>query len=58
MLKKPFDYFKELRQITNLLYPVQLESEKLISVKPAPEDEFYEGSIQIYRNAKKEGIPL
>lgn len=35
LLSAPFDYFAELRQIVDLLYPVQLESERLISAKPS-----------------------
>lgn len=31
LLSTPFDYFAELRQIVDLLYPIQLESEQLIS---------------------------
>ncbi|WP_141699348.1 nucleotidyltransferase domain-containing protein [Candidatus Thiosymbion oneisti] len=58
ILKKPFDYFNELQKITDLLYPIQLESEQLISVKPAPKDEFETGSIQLYRNAKSERLAL
>jgi len=58
LLNKPFDYFRELRQIIDLLYPVQLDTDRLISAKPAPVDEFEEGSIGFYRNAKKEGILL
>jgi len=56
LLDKPFDYFQELRKITDLLYPIQLESEQLISAKPAGVDEFESGRIQLYRNAKSEGI--
>jgi len=41
-----------------LLYPVQLDTDQLISAKPAPLDEFENGSIQLYRNAKREGILL
>jgi predicted nucleotidyltransferase len=55
LLIKPFDYFQELRQIVDLLYPVQLESEQLISAKPAAVDEFDRGDIQLYRNARQEG---
>lgn len=58
LLNKPFDYFRELRKITDLLYPIQLESEQLISAKPAPIDEFENGEIQLYRNAKSEGVAL
>ena len=56
LLSRPFDYFNELRRIIDLLYPIQLESEQLISAKPTSLDEFETGSILLYRNAQKEGI--
>ena len=56
LLKKPFDYFVELRQITDLLYPIQLESERLISARPADVEEFEQATIQLYRNARREGV--
>lgn len=56
LLNQPFDYFRELRTIIELLYPVQLESEQLISAKPVPVDDFERGVIQLYRNAKREGV--
>jgi len=52
LLGQPFDYFRELRQVIELLYPIQLESEH------APLDDFERGSIQLYRNAKREGVLL
>jgi predicted nucleotidyltransferase len=55
LLNRPFDYFRELRRIVELLYPTQLESEQLISAKPASLDDFEQGVIQLYRNAKREG---
>ena len=56
LLSQPFNYFDELRQIIELLYPIQLESDQLISAKPAPLDEFEDGRIQLYRSAKREGV--
>ena len=56
LLNQPFDYFDELRRIVELLYPIQLGSDRLISAKPALQDEFERGSIQLYRNAKREGM--
>jgi predicted nucleotidyltransferase len=56
LLGQPLDYFRELRTIIDLLYPVQLESEQLISAKPVPVDDFERGAIQLYRNAKREGV--
>jgi predicted nucleotidyltransferase len=58
LLSRPFDYFNEIRRIIDLLYPIQLESEQLISAKPATLDEFEKGSIMLYRNAQKEGIRI
>ncbi len=58
LLSKPFDYFRELRQIIDLLYPIQLDSEQLISAKLAAIDDFEQRAIQLYRNAKREGIAL
>ncbi len=56
LLSKPFDYFSELRQVIDVLYPIQLESDRLISAKPVFPDDFEHGRIQLYRNAKREGI--
>lgn len=56
LLSQPFNYFDELRQIIELLYAIQLESDQLISARPVPVDEFEHGRIQLYRNAKREGV--
>jgi len=56
LLSQPFNYFDELRQIIELLYPIQLESDQLISAKPVLLDEFEHGRIQLYRSAKREGV--
>ena len=58
LLKKPFDFFQELRAITEVLYPLQLESDHLISAKPAAADEFEDGLLQFYRNVRREGVAL
>lgn len=58
LLSQPFDYFQELRRIVDLLYPLQLESDQHISAKPAPEHEFQNGEIQLYRNVLREGVRL
>ena len=58
LLCQPFNYFQELRTIVDLLYPLQMESERLISAKPALVDEFEEGELQLYRNAKREGVSV
>jgi hypothetical protein len=56
LLSPPLDYFAELRRIVDLLYPIQLESEKLISAKPVLASDYEMGSLSLYRNAQREGV--
>jgi predicted nucleotidyltransferase len=49
VLNLPFDYFQELRTIVELLYPIQLETEVVISAQPAASDDFEQGKLQFYR---------
>ena len=56
LLAPPLDFFSELRQIVDLLYPIQLESEQLISAKPALASDYEVGSISLYRNVRREGV--
>jgi predicted nucleotidyltransferase len=58
LLDAPFDYFQELRRIVNLLYPAQLESDYLISAKPAALEAYERGQLQLYRNARREGLQV
>jgi predicted nucleotidyltransferase len=56
LLNHPVDYYRELRAIIELLYPIQLESDRLISAKPASWDSFEAGDMPLYRNVKREGV--
>jgi predicted nucleotidyltransferase len=56
LLHEPIDYFRELRTLTDLLYPIQLVSDRLISAKPAAVDEYKRGSLRLYRNVAHDGI--
>ena len=58
LLAPPLDYFAELRRIVDVLYPVQLESERLISAKPVLVNDFQAGSLSLYRNAARDGIAV
>jgi len=58
LLSQPLNYFQELRKIVDILYPVQLKADILISAKPAAVDEFEAGQIGLYRTAKREGLAL
>ena len=56
LLHQPFSYFEETQRIIDLLYPIQLESEHLISAKPVFLQDYERGRFQLYRTAKKEGL--
>lgn len=56
LLSGDFDYFAELRKIISLLDPLQLESERLISARPAAVEAVEAGRLNLYRNALEEGI--
>lgn len=56
LINEPFDYFKELKNIVDILYPVQLDSDFLISAKPVFADDFTAGKNYLYRTAVREGI--
>jgi predicted nucleotidyltransferase len=58
LLEPPLDYFAELRRLVDVLYPVQLESEQLISAKPVSVNDFEVGSLSLYRNARREGVAV
>ncbi|MCE7859289.1 MAG: nucleotidyltransferase domain-containing protein [Chloroflexi bacterium] len=58
LLVPPVDYLVELRRLVDALYPIQLESDRLISAKPASVKDFEAGKISLYRNAKREGIAV
>ncbi len=58
LLEPPFDYFRELRRIVDLLYPVQLQADHLISAKPVDVEDFERGTLLLYRTAKREGLQV
>lgn len=58
LLEPPLDYFAELWKLVDVLYPIQLESEQLISAKPVSLNDFEIGSLSLYRNARREGVAV
>lgn len=58
LLEQPLDYFAELRQLVDVLYPIQLESEQLISAKPVLFNDYELGTVSLYRNARREGVAV
>ncbi|HPO14936.1 MAG TPA: nucleotidyltransferase domain-containing protein [Candidatus Hydrogenedentes bacterium] len=58
LLQPPFDYFEELHKIIELTYPEQLEADNHISIRPVETDAFKAGTIRLYQNVLKEGVPV
>jgi len=56
LFAKPFDFYKELRVIVDLLYQVQLQSDQLISAKPVLKNEFDSGKLHFYRTIQQDGV--
>jgi predicted nucleotidyltransferase len=58
LLKGPVDAAREIRRIWRALYPIQLESERLLSVLPVDVERYDQGAYALYRDAKEEGVLL
>ena len=58
LLEGDFDYWRELRRITAVLYPLEVESGHLLSAFPVAAVEFESGDLALYRNAAREGVRI
>jgi hypothetical protein len=54
------DTGREIREITSLIYPLQMECEffRPVEVIPVDVEDYRNVTIGIYRNVKEEGISL
>jgi predicted nucleotidyltransferase len=58
LLEGPVDGAQEIRRIWAVLYPLQLESDRLLSVVPVDVALYDRGEYALYRQAKAEGVTL
>ena len=58
LLEGPVDLAQEIRRIWSVLYPIQLESDRLLSVIPVDVALYDQGEYALYRQAKAEGVAL
>lgn len=58
LLEGPVDGAQEIRRIWEVLYPLQLESNRLLSVVPVDAALYNRGEHALYRQAKAEGMAL
>ncbi len=58
LLDGPVDAAQEIRRMWEVLYPLQLESARLLSVVPVDAALYDQGAYALFRQAKAEGIAL
>ena len=58
LLEGPIDLAHEIRRIWAILYPIQLESDRLLSAVPVDVALYDQGEYALYRQAKAEGVVL
>jgi predicted nucleotidyltransferase len=58
LLEGPVDVAREIRRMWEVLYPLQLESVRLLSVVPVDAVLYDQGAYAVYRWAKVEGVTL
>jgi uncharacterized protein len=58
LLEGPVDSAREIRWMWEVLYPLQLESPRLLSVVPADAALYDQGAYALYRQAKADGVAL
>jgi uncharacterized protein len=58
LLEGPVDAAREIRRMWEVLYPLQLESARLLSVVPVDAALYDQGVYALYRQAKVEGVTL
>ena len=58
ILQGPVRFGKDLEVIVHALYPLQLETDRLIDAWPVDADAYDAEEYAIYRNAHREGVLL
>jgi predicted nucleotidyltransferase len=58
LLKGDLDIWKEIGRVVDVLYPLQLRTNRLISAKPVRSDAYRSGAVEFYRSVMKEAIAV
>ncbi len=58
LLDGPVNVAAEIRRIWDELYPVQLECDRAISIRPADAASYQRGESILYQNIHDEGVPV
>jgi len=57
LLTGPVDHWEDLRTCVDVLYPMVLDLDRPIDVKPVDAEEYDSQECPLYREAKREGVP-
>ena len=58
LLDGPVNVAAEIRRVWDELYPVQLECDREISIRPAAADSYERGESILFQNIREEGIAV
>jgi len=58
LLEGPVNAAAEIRQIWDRLYPIQLECDREISIRPADAASYERGESMLYQSIHEEGVPV
>jgi uncharacterized protein len=58
LLEGPVDAAQEIRRMWEVLYPLQMESARLLSVMPVDAALYDQGAYALYRQVKADGVAL
>jgi uncharacterized protein len=58
LLEGPVDAAQEIRRMWEVLYPLQIESARLLSVMPVDAALYDQGAYALYRQVKADGMAL
>lgn len=58
LLEGPVNVGEEIFRVSEAVYPVELDCERLISVMPADVGEYERGESNLYQNVLAEGVPI
>lgn len=58
LLTGPVVFGDEIQTIIDAIYPIQLEMDRVVSVRPADIAVYEKGEFPFYRNVKEEGVLL
>ncbi len=58
LIEGEYGLWEEIKRLVDILYDLQLESDRLISAKPARVEDYRRGATQFHRNVVEEGIAV